>query len=130
MTLKTAYFMGSGATEVDGVLVATTFKGTETNPSGITPFDHKVLIKPDKVDAVTKGGVYLPETAKEAEQYASVKATVVAVGDNAFFEWGGANKPVVGQRVMVAKYSGLNIKGDDKEDYRLCNDEDIVAGIS
>lgn len=100
------------------------------NTSGIEPLDVRVLVKPDAVEEKTKGGILLPQQAIEQEKYATVKATLVAVGANAFSE-AKANPaftaPASGDRVMVAKYGGINIKGDDGEDYRLMNDEDVIA---
>ena len=102
------------------------------NTSGIEPLDVRVLVRPDKVEEVTKGGIILAPTITEKEQFATVKATLVAAGVNAFAE-AKANPaftaPGPGDRVMIAKYGGVNIKGDDGEDYRLMNDDDIVARL-
>ena len=100
------------------------------NTSGIEPLDVRVLVRPDKVEEVTKGGIILAPTITEKEQFAAVKATLVAVGANAFSE--AASNPAFaspqpGERVMIAKYGGVNIKGDDGEEYRLLNDVDVVA---
>lgn len=100
------------------------------NTSGIEPLDVRVLVHPDPVVEVTKGGIYLPDQVKETEKFATVKATLVAVGVNAFAE-AKANPsfsaPEPGARVMIAKYGGVNIKGEDGQEYRLMNDEDVVA---
>lgn len=99
--------------------------------SGITPFDLKVLVYPDPPEEKTPGGLIKPQQTQTEEKYAATKATLISRGENAFREWGDtANKPEDGQRVLIAKYAGLNIKGDDGKDYRLCNDEDIVARIT
>jgi chaperonin GroES len=100
------------------------------NASGIIPLDVKVLVRPDKVEEKTAGGVYLADTTRDKEKYASVKATVTAVGASAFDDWsGGEIKPKAGERVVIAQYAGVNIKGDDGLEYRLCNDEDIIARL-
>lgn len=100
------------------------------NTSGIEPLDVRVLVHPDPVVEVTKGGIFLPDQVKESEKFATVKATLVAVGVNAFAE-AKANPsftaPAPGDRVMIAKYGGVQIKGDDGNEYRLMNDEDVVA---
>ncbi len=100
------------------------------NTSGIEPLDLRVLVKPDPVEEVTKGGIILAPTITEKEKYATVKATLVAVGVNAFAE-AKANPafapPVPGDRVMIAKYGGVMIAGDDGQDYRIMNDADVVA---
>ena len=100
------------------------------NNSGINPLDMRVLVLPDPVAEVTKGGVFLPESAKEQERFATVKATMVALGANAFAEASASvafTSPTAGARVMIAKYGGVNVKGDDGADYRILNDADVVA---
>lgn len=100
------------------------------NSSGIEPLDVRVLVHPDPVEQKTKGGIILPDQAVDQEKYATVKATLVAVGVNAFAE-ASANPmftaPQPGDRVMIAKYGGVNIKGDDGADYRIMNDEDVIG---
>lgn len=99
------------------------------NTSGYTPVDVRILVKPDKAQEMSKGGVYIPQTAQEKEKYATIKATLVAAGPNAFSEWGFTNGVDPGRRIIVAQYAGSNVKGADGEDYRLMNDEDVVAII-
>ena len=100
------------------------------NNSGIEPLDVRVLVRPDAVEEVTKGGIILAASVVEQEKYATVKATLVAVGVNAFAE-AKANPafeaPQPGARVMIAKYGGVVVKGDDGEDYRIMNDLDVTA---
>lgn len=97
------------------------------NPSGITPVDMRVLVKPDA--PVTKiGSIELTDQAIEKAKYAGTKATLVARGDNAFLEWGDkALKPSPGARVHFAQYSGSEIKGEDGERYVIMNDKDITS---
>lgn len=97
------------------------------NSSGITPLDLKVLVLPDPSDEITKGGIIIPETTKDRQKFAVTKATVVAVGPNAFREWGEAYNPKPGDRVLHAQYAGSRVKGADDTDYILMNDEDVVA---
>lgn len=97
------------------------------NPSGIEPVDVKVLLRPKPVEEKTAGGIWKPETSKDKEKYATTDCEVIAIGDNAFTEWGEARKPQVGDMVVTAQYAGLNREGDDKRDYRIVNDEDIIA---
>lgn len=104
------------------------------NKSGINPTWNRVLVMPDKADEKMAGGLlYKPKTAQEKEEMAQVKATLIAVGGNAFDvgtpdEW----KPPIpkpGDRVYVAKYAGIILKGEDDEIYRLVNDQDVAAII-
>ena len=101
------------------------------NPSGILPTEFKVLVRPNEVAAVTKGGIHLPDESKERDQYAQIEAVLVAVSPLAFTyveRWPeGAAVPVVGDRVLVAKYAGTRVKGSDGVDYKLCSDRDIGA---
>lgn len=97
------------------------------NTSGIVPTDLNVLFYPDPVEEKTSGGIILPEQAKEKQKYATVKGTLVAIGVNAFNEWGQDAAPELGARVLTAQYAGLNIEGTDGRAYRLCNDKDIIA---
>lgn len=105
------------------------------NPSGITPVDMRVLVKPDKVEEKTTGGIILADITKEKEKYAGTRATLVAVGPNAFRDWGldedGNPKNGVepGSRVHFAQYSGARIKGEDGEDYVIMNDADLTSII-
>lgn len=95
------------------------------NASGIVPVDVKVLVKPDVVEEKTAGGILLPDATKEQQKFATVRATLVAVGRSAFGEW--LDRPKTGVRVVIAQYAGANIKGDDGEMYRICNDEDVIS---
>lgn len=99
------------------------------NPSGMSPCDVKVLVRPDPVEETTKGGIILASTTQEKAKYAGTKATVIATGPNAFKEWGPENGPKPGDRVLYAQYSGARHKGLDGEDYVVLNDEDLIALI-
>lgn len=103
---------------------------TEHNPSGIVPLDLRVLVKPDPVEVKTSGGIILPDQVVESKKWETCKATLVAVGTCAWSEARasrGFEAPQPGTRVLVGKYSGVLVKGDDGEDYRLMNDEDVTA---
>lgn len=102
-----------------------------SNPSGIVPLDLRIVVKPDPVEEVTKGGIILADTTKDRTKYAATKATVVAIGCNAFREWGSdAKRPSPGDRVIYAQYTGAREKGVDGEDYVVMNDADLLAVIS
>lgn len=100
------------------------------NTSGVAPLDQRVLVKPDPVEERTKGGIILAAQTLEQQEYATVKGTLVAAGVNAWAEAKAARgfiPPLPGDRVMIAKYGGVVIDGDDGEKYRILNDEDVVA---
>lgn len=109
--------------------------------SNVQPVGHKLLVRPERIEdtdpalaRAKAAGLMLAHVETEREQMAQVKATVVAVGGNAFQEfvqgvgfvrWDG-RLPQPGDKIMMAKYAGLVTKEGDEE-YRLINDEDVVA---
>jgi chaperonin GroES len=100
------------------------------NTSGIWPTEFNVLIKQKDVEEVTKGGILIPEIAREKEQWAEMEGTLVAVSPLAFTyeRWpDGARRPAAGDKVIIAKYSGVRVKGIDGKDYLLTKDKDITA---
>lgn len=96
------------------------------NKSGIQPVEFKVLVKQDEVEKQTDGGIIIPTQASERQQWAETKATLIAVGGNAFSDWEDP-KPKAGDRVIVRQYAGYNVTGDDEQSYQVCNDKDISA---
>lgn len=102
------------------------------NSSGIQPLDMRVLVKPDPVEEKTAGGIILIADAVEKQKYATVKATLVAAGVNAWAEacvHPAFVAPVPGDRVLIAKYGGVELKGEDGADYRILNDVDVTAKL-
>lgn len=95
------------------------------NPSGIIPLDLVALVLPDPVEAVTKGGIIIPNTTQDKQKYRTQKATLIAVGKSCFAEW--VEKPQPGQHVLIAEYSGTLIKGKDGLEYRVIRNDDLVA---
>ncbi len=99
------------------------------NTSGIAPLDVRVLVKPDPAKAKV-GGIFLPDSVVEQDKFAQMKATLVAVGVNAWCEakaGRGFVAPEPGARVLIGKYSGIRVKGTDGEDYIIMNDADITG---
>lgn len=95
--------------------------------SQITPLEFNVLVKPAKVEAVSKGGVHLPDIVREKEQVAAIEGEVVAVSRTAFTYETNAERAQPGDRVIFAKYAGMRVKGQDGEDYLIVKDKDIAA---
>jgi chaperonin GroES len=91
----------------------------------IQPVEFKVLIKPDEVEGQTSGGLYLPDSARDKQQFSVDRGEVVAFGTGFFSELPGP-VPKVGDKVIFNRYAGSLIKSDGA-DYRLCNDKDICA---
>lgn len=100
------------------------------NPSGIHPLDLRIVVKPDPVEEVSRGGILMPDQIKDRTKYAATKATLIAAGCNAFREWGEAARwPKPGDRVLFAQYTGAREKGADGDDYVVMNDKDLLAVI-
>jgi chaperonin GroES len=99
------------------------------NQSGLQPLKYKVLVRPIEVESKTAGGIYLPDSAKEKEQFAKAEGRVIAVGEIAFTDPDWLVKPKTGDLVLFDKYGGALVTGRDGERYRLINDEEIGAII-
>ena len=90
------------------------------------PLHDRVLIKVLDSDEKTKGGIIIPDTAKEKPQ----EGEVVAVGPGGKTEDGKIIKMdvKVGDRVLFGKWSGTEVKIDGKE-YSIMKESDIM-GVS
>jgi co-chaperonin GroES (HSP10) len=96
------------------------------NPSGLTPLDLRVIIAPDPVQERV-GSILLPDAEVERKKWAQTKGTLIAVGENAFREWGDVTKPQPGARIVFAQYAGKTHEGRDGRKYTVANDEDVLA---
>jgi chaperonin GroES len=93
-------------------------------PTQIKPLADKVLIRPLEQEERTKGGIVLPDTAKEKPQMGKV----LAVGSGRMLD-NGERQPVAvteGQTVLYSKYSGTEIAVED-EKLLLVAERDILA---
>lgn len=108
----------------------------EENPSGIIPLEFKVLVEPlgFEIDPIfanaRKQGIKLPPGVLEQELAAQIISKFVAAGGNAFEDWRDKRLPKSGDKVLMAKYAGITIKGADGVEYRLLNDKDISGLIT
>jgi chaperonin GroES len=92
----------------------------------VKPLGDRVVIEPSQGQEKTKGGIVLPDTAKEKPQ----EGKIVAVGTGKKTE-DGKNIPLsvkVGDLVLYGKYSGTEIT-IDSEEYLIVKEEDILAII-
>jgi chaperonin GroES len=91
----------------------------------VKPLGDRVLVKRIELQEQIRGGIIIPDTAKEKPQ----EAEVVAVGDGKFDDAGKRIQMTVkaGDRVLIGKYSGQDIKIDDVEHTILREDE--ILGI-
>jgi len=90
----------------------------------LKPLGDKVIVEILKAEDKTKGGIILPDTAKEKPQ----EAKVIAVGSGKTLENGKVVAPDVkaGDIIIFGKYSGSEVKVDDKE-YLIIDADDILA---
>lgn len=96
-----------------------------SNPSGITPLEFNVLIRPAPAEERTKGGLLIPEGVRDRNHHASERGEVIALAEAAFAEIGG--RPQVGQTVAIVRYGGTKVTGRDGEEYRIVKDKDVLA---
>ena len=91
----------------------------------VKPLGDRVLVQPIEEQEVKKGGIIIPDTAKEKPQ----EGEVVAVGEGKYREDGSRQSLDVkaGDRVLFGKYSGSEVKLDDQE--FLIMREDEILGI-
>ena len=93
----------------------------------IKPLGDRIVVKPLEAENKSKGGIVLPDTAKEKPQ----EAKVVAVGKGKVLENGSVQAPEVkvGDKVLFGKYSGNEITTKDGEELLIMREEDILAII-
>ena len=93
----------------------------------LEPLADRVLVKPLTEDEVTKGGIILPDTAKEKPQ----RGEIVAVGPGRLDDEGKRVPLEVkkGDKVLYDKYAGTEIKLEDEE-YLILRESNIVAKLS
>jgi chaperonin GroES len=92
--------------------------------ANIKPLGQRVLVKRIEADAISAGGIVLPDTAKEKPQEAEVLALGTGGKDD------NGNDIVwhvkVGDKVLISKYGGTEIKIDG-ETYQILREDDILA---
>ena len=94
--------------------------------TNLKPLGDRVLVEPAEEKEVKKGGIIIPDTAKEKPTEGIVRALGTGkIDDN------GKKQPFevkVGDRVLVSKYGGTEIKLDGKE-FKIFNADDLIAVI-
>ena len=90
----------------------------------IKPLGDRVLVEPQEDEEMVKGGIVIPDSAKEKPQ----EAKVIALGTGKIDD-NGKKVPFdvkVGDLVLTSKYGGTDVKFDGKE-YKILNSSDILA---
>jgi chaperonin GroES len=94
----------------------------------LTPLADRVLVKRlEEEEQKTRGGIIIPDTAKEKPQ----EGEVIAVGKGRLLD-NGERQPVdvaVGDKVLFGKYSGTEVKYNDIE-YLILREDDILAKMN
>jgi chaperonin GroES len=92
----------------------------------VRPLQDRILVKRIEEEERTKGGIIIPDAAKEKPQ----EGLVVAVGDGKVLDNGtrvpSALKP--GDKILFGKYSGTEIKVDGEE-HLILREDDVLAVI-
>ena len=90
----------------------------------IRPLHDRVIVKRMEGEEKTKGGIIIPDTAKEKP----VEGKVIAVGSGKVLE-NGKKVPLqvkTGDRILFGKYSGTEVKIDGEE-HLIMREDDIIA---
>jgi chaperonin GroES len=90
----------------------------------IRPLHDRILVERLEEQEVKRGGIIIPDTAKEKPQ----EAKVIAVGNGKVTD-DGKKIPLdvkAGDKILFGKYSGSEVKIDDKE-YLILREEDVLA---
>ena len=90
----------------------------------LEPLGDRVIVRPIVTQEVSKGGIILPDTAKEKPQ----EGEIIAVGPGKIKD-DGTRIPIevkVGDRVIFAKYAGTEVKINDEE-LMIMSQNDIIA---
>ncbi len=90
----------------------------------LQPLGDRIVVRAIEKEEVTKGGIVLPDTAKEKPQ----EGEVLAVGPGKLTDEGKRleMEVKVGDKVIYAKYAGTEVKIDDEE-YLILRESDILA---
>ncbi len=90
----------------------------------LTPLHDRLIVRPEAAEDVTKGGIYLPDTAKEKPQ----QGEVIAVGAGKYDDAGKLIPMAVkvGDKVIYGKYSGTEISAEG-EDVLIMRESDVFA---
>jgi chaperonin GroES len=94
--------------------------------TNVKPLGDRVLVQPLEEKEVKKGGIIIPDTAREKPQ----EGTVAAIGTGKFDDNGKRIEFTVkvGDKVLISKYGGTEIKIDG-DNYLIMREDDILGII-
>ncbi len=90
----------------------------------LQPLGDRIVVQREESEAVTEGGIYLPDSAKDKP----TRGVVVSVGDGKLLDDGsrGEMQVAIGDRVLFTSYAGESIEiGDDE--YVLMSESEVLA---
>jgi chaperonin GroES len=90
----------------------------------LKPLEDRVVVKPQEAEAVTAGGIHLPESAKEKP----LMGDVIAVGDGKLLDSGARGEMSVkkGDVVLYGKYGGSEVEVDGVE-YKILRESELLG---
>ena len=92
----------------------------------IRPLADRIVVETMEIETKTTGGIVIPDTADKDKP---IRGTVVAIGNGKYVD--GKIHPLqvkIGDEILFGKYSGTNIKLDNKE-YLVMREEDVMGVI-
>lgn len=98
----------------------------KSKKSSLRPLDDRVVVQRVEAEETTKGGIILPDNAKEKPQ----QGTVIAVGPGKLLDSGQRATPDVkeGDSVLFGKYAGTEVKVAGEE-YLIMREGDLLAKL-
>jgi chaperonin GroES len=92
----------------------------------VIPLADRIIVKRVEEEKVTKGGIIIPDMAKEKP----IEGCIVAVGEGKITDDGKLikMKVKVGDRILFTKYAGIEVKIDNQE-YLLMTESDVLGKI-
>jgi chaperonin GroES len=120
--LLTAFFRWHGNWGAGGTATSTNHMATK-----VKPLADRVLVEAAAAEETTKGGLFIPDTAKEKPQ----RGKIIAVGTGRVADDGKVTPLTVkvGDSVLYGKYSGTELSLDGK-DYMIMRESDIYAVLN
>lgn len=90
----------------------------------LKPIGDKIIVERIEPESKTKGGIVLPDTAKEKPK----EGKIIAIGEGKLLDNGSRVAPSVkvGEKIIFSSFAGSEVKIDNKE-YLIMNEEDILA---
>jgi chaperonin GroES len=114
----------AGRAQPDSVAPAARARSGGNEIMKIRPLQDRILVKRIDEEAKTKGGIIIPDTAKEKPQ----EGKVIAVGKGRVTDDGKVQELTVkkGDKVLFSKYSGTDVKLDGEE-HMIIREDDVLA---